>query len=583
MRELSNWVSVVRGSARCVCLTVLFGLALATAHAQFLDPSAQTAPNPSTDNSDPVTTPRYNDPTQATQTDRSTNTRDTTTDRNTTSNRPRNTDTNLQTQQDRDQQRLLSRKRTPAQPTEFQQIVFSDTGKRLPIFGAKIFDEAPSTFAPVENIPVTPDYVIGPGDELRLQLWGQVNQNGTYTVDRTGSIALPDVGTVHVAGIQFARLNDFLKSQFGRVYRNFDLNVNLGQLRSIQVFVVGQAVQPGSYTVGSMSTLLNALFASGGPLPQGSLRDIQLKRGNATITHFDLYDLLLRGDKSKDVALESGDVIFIPAAGPQIALIGSVAVPAIYEVRGESSFAQVVALAGGRTNGASGNDAQVERIFEHRERSIVKVDLSSPAAPMVQDGDIITIRPIVDRFRDAVTLRGNVANPGRMAWSAGMRISDLIPDKEALITRDYYQHRDQLGQTNADFLVQPPDQQLASSTTANSSSRRQSSSSSQREQPAAGPARRRLGPADRPRCQHRKSAGPAAAESRSAAEPESDPVEPQPESKRRQQHPRSRTHGERRLLSRKERCHPQCARHRLELCRHRAAKQVRPHHLAAVV
>ena len=152
-------------------------------------------------------------------------------------------------------------------------------GRILPIFGADLFNTTPSTFAPVDNIPVTPDYVIGPGDELRLQIWGQVNQHGSFVVDRTGSISLPEVGTIHVAGLQFSQLSDFLKSQLGRVYRNFDLNVNLGQLRSIQVFVVGQARKPGSYTIGSLSTLLNALFASGGPLPQGSLRDIQVKRG----------------------------------------------------------------------------------------------------------------------------------------------------------------------------------------------------------------------------------------------------------------------------------------------------------------
>ena len=186
----------------------------------------------------------------------------------------------------------------------------------LPIFGADLFNTTPSTFAPVDNIPVTPDYVIGPGDELRLQIWGQVNQRGSFVVDRTGSISLPEVGTIHVAGLQFSQLSDFLKSQLGRVYRNFDLNVNLGQLRSIQVFVVGQARKPGSYTIGSLSTLLNALFASGGPLPQGSLRDIQVKRGGETITHFDLYDLLLHGDKTKDVRLEAGRCDLHPRCRP---------------------------------------------------------------------------------------------------------------------------------------------------------------------------------------------------------------------------------------------------------------------------
>jgi polysaccharide biosynthesis/export protein len=338
----------------------------------------------------------------------------------------------------------------PPALTEFQQIVAGTTGRVLPIFGADLFNSTPSTFAPVDNIPVTPDYVIGPGDELRLQIWGQVNQRGSFIVDRTGTISLPEVGTIHVAGLQFSQLSDFLKAQLGRVYRNFDLNVNLGQLRSIQVFVVGQARQPGSYTIGSLSTLLNALFASGGPLPQGSLRDIQVKRGSQTVTHFDLYDLLLRGDKSKDVRLEPGDVIFIPDVGPQVAVLGSVTTPAVFELRGEVNFTQVIALAGGLTNTAASSRLRVERIYKHAERSELDVDLTTADSSPVQDGDIVSVGSILDRFLNAVTLRGNVANPGRYQWHEGMRISDLIPNREALITRNYYQRHDLLGQNNPD-------------------------------------------------------------------------------------------------------------------------------------
>jgi protein involved in polysaccharide export with SLBB domain len=352
---------------------------------------------------------------------------------------------------DRTQPTVASAPATPAPLTEFQQVVAGSTGLTLPIFGSGLFNETPSTFAPVDNIPVTPDYVIGPGDELRLQIWGQVNQHGSFVVDRTGSISLPEVGTLHVAGLQFSQLSDFLRSQLGRVYRNFDLNVNLGQLRSIQIFVVGQARKPGSFTIGSLSTLLNALFASGGPLPQGSLRDIQVKRGSATVTHFDLYDLLLRGDKSRDVPLQTGDVIFIPDVGPQVAVLGSVTTPAIYELRGEKSFNEVVALAGGLTNVAAGSQVRVERIYKHTERSVISVDLATGDNSPVQDGDIVSVASIIDRFKDAVTLRGNVANPGRYPWSQGMRISDLIPSREALVTRNYYQKKDQLGQTSSDY------------------------------------------------------------------------------------------------------------------------------------
>lgn len=340
----------------------------------------------------------------------------------------------------------------PPPLTQFQQLVLETSGRVLPIFGASLFRNTPSTFAPLDNIPVTPDYVIGPGDELRLQVWGQVNLRGSYIVDRTGSVELPQVGTIHVAGVQFSELTEFLRSQLSRVYRNFDLNVNLGQLRSIQVFVVGQVRQPGSYTIGSLSTLLNAVFASGGPTPQGSLRDVQLRRGTETVAHFDLYDLILHGDKSKDVHLEPGDVIFIPDVGPQVAVLGSVNVPAVYELHGETSFNQVISLAGGLANTAAGSPVRVERIDRHTQRSIIDVNLASSDTTPVQDGDILNVSSIVSRFRNAVTLRGNVANPGRYLWHEGMRVSDLIPNRESLVTRNYYRHQNQLGQSNVDYI-----------------------------------------------------------------------------------------------------------------------------------
>jgi polysaccharide export outer membrane protein len=353
--------------------------------------------------------------------------------------------------QSRAEDRLAQRYTAPQPPTEFQRIVAETAGRILPIFGADLFNTPPSTFAPVDNIPVTPDYVIGPGDEIRLQVWGQVNQHGSFIVDRTGSISLPEVGTIHVAGVRFSQLSDFLKSNISRVYRNFDLNVNLGQLRSIQVFVVGRARKPGSYTIGSLSSLLNALFASGGPLPQGSVRDIQVKRDGQTVTHFDLYDLLLHGDKTKDIRLISGDVIFIPDVGPQVAVTGSVNSPAIYELRGETSFTQIVAMAGGLTNGAAGSAVRVERIDRHSQRSMIDVDLASTTSVPVQDGDIVSVISILQHFQNAVTLRGNVANPGRYVWHEGMRISDLVPNRDALVTRNYYQRLNQLGQTPPAF------------------------------------------------------------------------------------------------------------------------------------
>jgi polysaccharide export outer membrane protein len=340
----------------------------------------------------------------------------------------------------------------PPQMTEFQRGVQRDTGRTLPIFGESIFNYFPTTFAPANNIPVSPDYLIGPGDEIRIQIWGQSNFRSNYTVDRTGTITPSLVGPIHVAGLKFSQLTDFLRAQYARIYRNFDINVNLGSLRSIEVFVVGQVRVPGSYTISSLSTVLNAVFASGGPLPQGSLREIQLKRGSETIVHFDLYDLLLHGDKSKDVPLLPGDVIFIPPVGPQVAVLGSVKTPAIYEIRDEKTFQQVVELAGGLTNTASGAQVHIDRIEGHTQRGAFEINLNTNASDSVQDGDIVTVLSVIDRFKNAVTLRGNVADPGRYAWHEGMRISDLIPNKDALTTRDYYHRMMNLGQNVPTYL-----------------------------------------------------------------------------------------------------------------------------------
>jgi protein involved in polysaccharide export with SLBB domain len=362
------------------------------------------------------------------------------------------TNNNL-TQQQR--QLLLQPKLPLDPPTEFQQLIANSIGKMLPIYGVNLFLNPPSTFAPLNAIPVPPDYVVGPGDELLIQVWGQVSLNSRYVVDRSGSIYIPQVGSVHVAGVSFAQMHDFLKGQMGRVFRNFDLNVNMGQLRSIQVFVVGQARRPGSYTISSLSTLVNALFATGGPNPQGSLRHIQLKRGNTVVVDFDLYDLLLHGDKSKDEKLLPGDVIYIPPAGAQVAVAGSVNSPAIYELKSAdgTTVGDILELAAGLTNVASKETVRLERLDERRMRSIIEVPLDAPGRETVlRNGDLLELNALSGQYKDAVTLRGNVANPGRYAWKAGMRVRDLLPSKDALITREYWLKRSQLGQPMLTYI-----------------------------------------------------------------------------------------------------------------------------------
>ncbi|HET9088273.1 MAG TPA: SLBB domain-containing protein [Acidobacteriaceae bacterium] len=330
--------------------------------------------------------------------------------------------------------------------TDFQRTVAGSVGAILPIFGADLFSDLSAPFVPIDRTPVTADYVVGTGDQLLIRVWGQVNFNSHVTVDRAGDIYIPQVGNIEVAGLHFEQLDGYLKKQLGRVFRNFDLSVNMGQLRSIQVYVVGNARRPGSYTLSSLSTLVNALFSSGGPSSEGSMRQIQLKRGGQVVTTFDLYDLLIKGDKSHDAPLLPGDVIYIPAVGPQIAVAGSVHIPAIYELIGTETAGQVIELAGGLTNMASREQAQLERTGMQDSRQAVQIALDKAGLDTpLRDGDILRIPSIERRLERTVTLRGNVANPGLYRWKPGMRITDLIPNKDALETRGYWQRRIALG------------------------------------------------------------------------------------------------------------------------------------------
>lgn len=330
---------------------------------------------------------------------------------------------------------------------EFQQYVASSLGYRLPIFGQNLFENVPSTFAPLDYVPVTPEYLIGPGDELLIRGWGQIDiSNYRAVVDRSGSIYIPTVGTISVAGVRYERLNEYLKQAIGRYYKNFDLDVTLGRLRAIQVFMVGQVRRPGTYTVSSLSTLVNALFASGGPSKRGSKRQIQLKRAGRIVTTFDLYDLIVNGDKSKDAPLMPGDVIYVPAVGPLVAMAGSVNVPAIYELKDHENLGDVIRYAGGLSSTAAGQHAIIERIDARQVRKADEFPLTPEGLNQeLHDGDIVRFLRISTRFENAVTLRGNVAVPGRYPWRLGMHIKDLIPTRESLVTEEYWKQQNLLG------------------------------------------------------------------------------------------------------------------------------------------
>jgi protein involved in polysaccharide export with SLBB domain len=341
---------------------------------------------------------------------------------------------------------------SPEPLTEFQRFVASSTGQLLPIYGASLFARPQAAFGPLDHAPAPGEMVIGADDELRIRIWGQVNFSANLRVSREGEIYLPKVGAIHVAGLRFAELSTHLHTALDRVYRNFELSVDLGEIHSVQIYVTGQARQPGEYMVSALDTLVDAVFLSGGPSSSGSMRHVLLKRQGKTITDFDLYALLVSGDKSGDAQLQSGDVLFIPAAGPEVALLGSVRQEGIYELRGQESLEQLLDAAGGRTALADRARLSIERIDNAATRRAftVATDAAGLATPLAE-GDIVRVEAIVSSYRETVTLRGSVANPGHFRWHAGMKLSDLMPDREALVSRDYWWRRTQLGLPAPEF------------------------------------------------------------------------------------------------------------------------------------
>jgi len=331
------------------------------------------------------------------------------------------------------------------QKSEFEKFVEDATGRPLPVYGRQLFDEVPTTFAPVEHVPVPADYVLGPGDELLIRAWGKIDLDSRVTVDRNGQIYLPKVGSLTVAGLRYEQAEGYLHSAIGALFKDFQLNVAIGQLRSVQIFVLGSARQPGGYTVSSLSTLVDAVFASGGPSATGTMRHIQLRRGGQTLTEFDIYDLMQKGDKSHDVRLLPGDVIYFPSIGAQVAISGDINIPGIYELKGETTVGAALTGAGGMTSLADAERVVLERIENHTSRQVEEFALdASGQGHLLRDGDLLRVFPLSPKFENAVTLRGNVAQPGLYAWKDRMRISDLIPSRGFLITRDYWNRENHL-------------------------------------------------------------------------------------------------------------------------------------------
>lgn len=301
-------------------------------------------------------------------------------------------------------------------------------------FGYNLFAGSPTTFAPATDIPIPVNYVMGPGDQLRIQFFGKESSSYDLYVSREGMLQIPELGPMSVAGLSFSELKAEISRRIADQMIGVEAFVTLGELRSIRIFALGDVNRPGAYTVSSLSTMINALFVSGGIRPIGTLRNIQLKRAGETVTTFDLYDLLLKGDTSADATLQPGDVIFVPPVGSLVGIAGEVKRPAIYELTGGETLESTIAMAGGFTAQAYPSLSQMERISSNGAKEILDVDLSTSDHNItLRDGDTLRIYSTLDRFDNYVRLEGAVERPGDYQWKRGLTLLDILSSRESLL------------------------------------------------------------------------------------------------------------------------------------------------------
>ena len=302
-------------------------------------------------------------------------------------------------------------------------------------FGYELFKNAPTSFMPAVDIPIPSEYIMGPGDNIIVQLYGKENASHALTINREGEIQFPNLGPVVVAGLNFTEVKALIADTIEEQMIGVRASVTMGALRSIRIFILGAAELPGSYTVNSLSTMTNALFASGGISEMGSLRNIQLKRGGQLITRLDLYDLLLKGDTSGDARLLPGDVIFVPHIGKTVGVKGEVRRPAIYELNAEKTSQEVIALAGGFLPTAYPQASRIERINDRGDRTLVDVNLKSQQGKnaLIKDADIIDVVSVLDTVENVVLIEGHVKRPGGLAWRKGLYFSDTVQGASALL------------------------------------------------------------------------------------------------------------------------------------------------------
>tara|TARA_Y100001001_G_scaffold160923_2_gene184425 strand:+ start:557 stop:3121 length:2565 start_codon:yes stop_codon:yes gene_type:complete len=330
-----------------------------------------------------------------------------------------------------------AKKREAEQKQAQRDEAFAEKNNGLEPFGYDLFAGSPTTFAPVTEIPVPAEYTMGPGDVLNVQLWGNQNQQLELPVSRDGTIDFPERGPVTVAGLTFEQARDHIIQLVSEQYIGVKAAVSLGELRSIRVFVLGEARTPGSYSVSSLSTITNALYVSGGIKKTGSLRNVQHKRNGKLLGTLDLYDLLLAGDTSADARLQAGDVIFIPSVGSRAGIDGEVYRPALYEIEPDTTLQQLIKLAGGLTPQAYPQVTRIERTNEEFLRIISEADLtqSSGKQARVKSGDRVSVASIADVTGQYVEIQGAATRTGKFAWVPGMRVSSIIRNLDADLLR----------------------------------------------------------------------------------------------------------------------------------------------------
>jgi polysaccharide biosynthesis/export protein len=308
-------------------------------------------------------------------------------------------------------------------------------GAGLKHYGYDLFDQAPSTFAPGGDMPVPGDYVVGPGDQFTVQLYGSQNRSLRLSVGRDGQLSFPELGPISVAGRSYSAVKGEIEARVAKQMIGVRASVAMGDMRAMQVFVLGEARYPGTYTVSGLATVTGALFAAGGVKEIGSLRHIQLKRGGRTVDELDLYDMLLAGDASHDAKLQAGDVIFIPPVGATVSIDGEVQRPAIYELKGQVSAATAVQLAGGLTPYADSGKAALSRVDATRRRVVLDLDLANATdgAQVLRNADVLRVTRLKPTLDAGVTVAGQVFRPGSYAWQPGLRLTQVLPSLDELM------------------------------------------------------------------------------------------------------------------------------------------------------